>query len=121
MIGWQPIETAPKDGTRILLVAVPYEAPEAAVLPASVHIGYWNPEGTAWVDECDSLDGDAHHLKVTGVWNNRSGWFQPNEVSHWMPLPEPPFPAGSKVDIVFEDLPRDTDNVITASPEAKTE
>ena len=90
---WQPIETAPKDGSRILLVSVAQEGMSidgpVAIAPA-IHIGYWNPEGSSWVDECDSFDGDADHLKETGVWNSQSGWFQPNEVTHWMPLPEPP-------------------------------
>jgi hypothetical protein len=56
----------------------------------AVHIGYWNPDGSAWVDECGSFDGDADHLAQTGVWNSASGWFQPDEVTHWMPLPSVP-------------------------------
>lgn len=87
------IETAPKDSTRILLVSIQDEGlgPNGPIsVPPAVHLGYWDLEGDSWVDECDSFDGDVHHLKVTGVWSSRSGWFQPNEVSDWMPLPAPP-------------------------------
>lgn len=77
-MNWQGMETAPKDGTRVLLSSD----------SQTVHIGYWNPEGTAWVDEDDSFEGKAHHLKETGVWNSGSGWLQPNEVIAWMPIPE---------------------------------
>jgi hypothetical protein len=27
-------------------------------------------------------------LAVTGVWGSKGGWFQPDEVSHWAPLPD---------------------------------
>ena len=40
---------------------------------------YYNEDGE---EICD--------LSVTGVWFSGTGWFQPNEVSHWMPLPLPP-------------------------------
>jgi hypothetical protein len=59
---WQPIETAPKDGTHILC-AVPGE------IKVHVFIIWWNNGG--W---CNSLTPDF----ITGV------------PTHWMPLPEPP-------------------------------
>ena len=61
--GWQKIETAPKDGTPIL-VTTP-----------------------------GSLDMD---VVVFADWRDRGGWFngdttfEPDEFTHWMPLPEPP-------------------------------
>lgn len=76
---WLPIDTAPKDGSLILLLA----RDEIS----RVNIGKWWAEGTSWVDEFGNLDGDAYTLAKTGVWESGGGWFQPNEVSHWMPLP----------------------------------
>ena len=91
---WRPIDSAAKDGSRILLLAAPSMcmSPEGKMEQRgpTVHIGYWNPEGDAWVDECGSFDGDADHLEQTGIFNSGSGWFQPNEVTHWMPLPDVP-------------------------------
>ncbi len=90
---WQPIEKAPKDGTRILVgcIAGMGMGPDGPVpCEATSHIAYWNPEGSSWVDECGSFDGDADHLEDTGNWSSGSGWFQPNELTHWMPLPNPP-------------------------------
>ncbi len=57
---WQPIETAPKDGRRVL-VAV--EGVDRVV------VAFWN--GSAW-STVDAND-----------WSGRS-------VTHWMPLPQPP-------------------------------
>ena len=59
--GWQPIETAPKDETQILLWFPEMEAR---------HTGYW--DGEQW--RIDYAEGD------------HSDWV----VTHWMPLPPPP-------------------------------
>lgn len=100
---WRPIETAPKDGSAIFLLSKAYTVPkeefngaadEDVHHPARVAIGTWNPEGDSWVDEFGSLDGDAYTLAVTGTWTSGGGWFQPNEVTHWMPLPSPPETEG---------------------------
>jgi hypothetical protein len=76
MSEWQPIETAPKDGTRVIV----------AFRNNCVTIARWsdacafesNDEGPHWVEwECDDHFYSSH---LTG----------PNEPTHWMPLPEPP-------------------------------
>jgi hypothetical protein len=73
---WQPIETAPKDGTAILLWA-PYYA-------WSVWQGCWS--GTGWIVPNPVIGDDlsvAGHLPLGGY------------PTHWQPLPPPPTtPAG---------------------------
>ena len=76
---WQPIETAPKDGTKIL------------IYNGEVRISYWHLQGyvgshgyrDGWYkDYIDDSD------RVFYDYPNRS-W--PSEVpTHWMPLPEEP-------------------------------
>jgi hypothetical protein len=80
--GWQPIETAPKDGKVIILLGVNF--------PPKVALGYWDSEGDSWVDRHGKLTGECHHLTKAGFWASEGGWFQPDEVSHWMHLPELP-------------------------------
>jgi hypothetical protein len=68
-MNWQPIESAPKDGTRVILTCAGYShAPHPFSYPDAhqdvVHIArfdgeYWRP-------------------------------FVPNNWTHWMPLPDPP-------------------------------
>ncbi|NJB80339.1 DUF551 domain-containing protein [Xanthomonas arboricola] len=75
MSEWQPIETAPKDGTRILVWCEHEDYP----FPA-----YWfeHPRFSAWLAFKSHLttDGDA----------NVVDYFSQQSISHWMPLPEPP-------------------------------
>lgn len=56
---WQPIETAPKDRTRLLLWGGNY-----------CWLGFWN--GRSW------------------SWDNGDYYDCLRDVTHWMPLPEPP-------------------------------
>lgn len=70
---WQPITTAPKDGSRILLLSAAYQTP------------------------CGDHGSMLEHLPecATGSWNgdcwsSGNDWFEPNEVTHWQPLLPPP-------------------------------
>lgn len=70
--GWQPIETAPKDGTRILLWCVHQNAQYAK-----------DARAEGW------------EAAVIGEWttHNRGGWVWhglAGKHTHWMPLPDPP-------------------------------
>lgn len=58
---WQPIETAPKDGTEILLFVDP-----------KPQVGAWHPKAKDWIDQS---------------WEY---FFQGPGPTHWMPLPEAP-------------------------------
>jgi Protein of unknown function (DUF551) len=75
MSDWQPIETAPKDGTSILVYGRPND------IDGLVYFRGPSTHSAAW-DEID----DAFCL-TGGTW---TGPFI--EPTHWMPLPEPPQP-----------------------------
>jgi len=85
MTEWQPIETAPKDGSEILILA------HKMAIQARYCPGEWSEDtplgpaeysGAVWCafDDAEQFeieeypDGSAHHWPVT----------------HWMPLPAPP-------------------------------
>lgn len=75
MMEWHPIETAPKDGTQILVWGDPYSYDWAIFIVRYVQINKWSGWQT-W----DSAD---------------------QEPTHWMPLPQPPsVPAGKDSDEV---------------------
>ena len=75
---WQPIETAPKDGTRVLLSGdgiVGFGAwvkDVGKTLVADPDKPYWEPYDNSYWD----ID-----------FTNDKDWFL---AAHWMPLPEPP-------------------------------
>lgn len=75
---WQPIETAPKDGTRILCVLSPYQAA----------IARWGCNRWLILEPDDFSDADdpddqwRHYVMNTD--------YLP---THWMPLPAPPAAA----------------------------
>lgn len=79
MTEWQPIATAPKDSSRILIYAV-----SSATGHGSIHLAWWAipyenaPDERGWWET--GLYG-THHPVV------------PEFVTHWMPLPDPPLPA----------------------------
>ena len=72
---WQPIETAPKDGTRILLY---FRRDDSMVFRDPTEIGmavgaWWSPHSKDWWLTCMWASSSAHR-----------------EPFAWMPLPEPP-------------------------------
>ena len=74
--GWMPIESAPKDGTRVLLWIVPREDSWGTVEPSAV-IGDW----VVWLDR-------EHRAGMRDGWS----WYGSAqcEPTHWRPLPSPP-------------------------------
>ena len=80
MSDWQPIETAPKDGARIILAKIipADEDREAAVWWACA--GRWQPERV--------LSGTGGHIRRQAQWTD--GVDNLGEPTHWMPLPAPP-------------------------------
>ena len=66
MSAWQPIETAPKDGTRILAYGLERKR-------------YWIVDVVRW-----HQPGNPVH---DGFWIGTHYTIKP---THWMPLPEPP-------------------------------
>lgn len=77
-VGWQPIETAPKDGTWIL-----------ACVPSDSQYNQENNAGYSWLPEV--IHWGVYHPNSRGKeeWRNGDGVRRPHH-SHWMPLPEPP-------------------------------
>lgn len=77
---WQPIETAPKDGTEIIGVYVP-----TGPYDADYSIIEW--DGKYWVGKCDG------YRAIEAQSDFRTEFHTPF-VTHWMPLPPPPREAG---------------------------
>lgn len=74
---WQPIETAPKDGSNILLWTV-WDGDEISPEPFSeVQLGHWS---------------EGNDLPEGHVFHRHSEWITERigEPTHWMPLPLPP-------------------------------
>lgn len=70
---WQPIETAPKDGTHILLY-VPADSADHA--PEAMVTGFWYALYSEW--------------DLVMAWGYEAESQVYGEPSHWTPLPPPP-------------------------------
>lgn len=88
MSEWQPIETAPKDGTPIFIFQ-----------PDDHHFGYRE------VYTCDRSAKTVYFddkRYAIGYWRPWGGWGNRNRSrvspTHWMPLPEPPKNADLEAD-----------------------
>jgi hypothetical protein len=99
---WQPIETAPKDGTHILLYAGVQEYQGKQTEPRLTY-GYWDvPDHGAYLGDCGGPcrcpEYDEPHPPY---WFSDDGGFTTeNPPTHWMPLPPAPLATltGGKAD-----------------------
>lgn len=82
---WQPIETAPRDGTRVLLFQD----------GKRTEIGAWLDTSTEH-EELVRRDGKRAVYEIvvdeSGYWDGAEEIFAP---THWMPIPAPPSPSPS--------------------------
>lgn len=89
MSEWQPIETAPKDGTTIIVHRAGHpDDYHTNVVPAfwgDVMAGYStdDPRNYAWINWHEGL-------YETDDPDQPKRWHLVRNVTHWMPLPEPP-------------------------------
>jgi hypothetical protein len=84
MTTWQPIETAPRDGTAILIYQPDYEVGgERECERANFH--WRDGQAGVWYDD---------HRYAIGYWRPWGGWGNRNNAhvnpTHWMPLPPVP-------------------------------
>ena len=92
MSWWQPIETAPKDGSDIILGA-PAQTFKGKQVEPRTTIGRWTTD-----EECMEKIGDCggecrcpeyrYHDPFWMSWDG--GFTEENPPTHWMPLPAPP-------------------------------
>lgn len=77
---WEPIESAPRDGTRVILFTK-WLGDKLCPDPFDeVQVGYWD-------------DGNQTH----DVWHREPGWVTEfiGTPTHWIPLPAPPATKGA--------------------------
>lgn len=82
MEDWQPIETAPKDGTPVLLFAGASIQHDSAPKPF-FHV-------SRWVNETRERWEPKSEWELVRVIEDASHWESWELPSHWMPLPAPP-------------------------------
>ncbi len=74
LFDWQPIETAPKDGSRILTMRTRFKKYKGLPEIMWVMIGHWNSDAKEWRMDYGPGAGDWSRIHLTPNW--------------WSPLPK---------------------------------
>ena len=92
--GWMPIETAPKDGTEILLHAPACDY-KGTNVKARTTYGHWRaPSDTPRIKYQDGFAPEPEWEDFEPFWASWDGGFtEEHPPTHWMPLPPPPTSA----------------------------
>lgn len=92
MSEWLPIESAPEDGTEILLAAIG-QTFDGVALPPRVTLGHYTT-GDELLKDVGDCGGPCHcreYEELPPFWLSWDGGFtEENPPTHWQPLPEPP-------------------------------
>lgn len=87
--GWQPIETAPKDGRKVILFYL-----NRNKLPRTV-MATWLTDERAAETDADGVGLEAGWYECIDNWDDYSQVaIHEGEPTHWMPLPAPPSEKG---------------------------